>query len=142
MEAKKKRGRPAGSKNKPRDEVEVFISSCRVCGSTDRSKYTHTTTMELEGVLATGQRYNQVTWRHTSCLHCGQSRIDRFYEMAKTVKAEPLPKQESEESLADDDESNVNDIFDGCIDSDQIDDLIHGESNGNSSEDSEAAGDP
>lgn len=91
---KKKRGRPPGSKNKQRDEVTVHISSCKTCGSTEREKYTNPQVMEQEGFLPNGQQYNQITWRNTRCLRCGQARVDRFFEMVSTVKAEQHQDEE------------------------------------------------
>lgn len=137
----KQRGRPFGSKNKARDEVEVFISACKSCGSTKRTRYTNTITHDLEGELPTGQRYNQVTWRNTTCRKCGQARVDRFYEMVETVEADQLNEvcnEQSEEILTPQHESNASDIFAGCIGGSHRDDLIH-DSNGNPGEDQESS---
>lgn len=145
MEEVKGRGRPAGSKNKPRDEVEVFISACKTCGSTKRTKYTNTQTADIEGETLDGRRYNQVTWRNTNCLKCGQARVDRFYEMVETVDLDEdkneQSQEESKETSSSKAESNANDIFGSCIGANQANDLIH-EPDGNTNEDSEPSSDP
>lgn len=78
----RKRGRPAGSKNKKRDVVAGTLTRCRMCGSTDREPYTGEPAMMLcNGVDNDGNAYNVITWRRTSCSLCGQYRVDQFHEM-------------------------------------------------------------
>ena len=73
----RKRGRPAGARNKERDVVPGKLTHCKMCGSTDRPKYEG----EARGGDQDGNLYNCVSWRRTSCATCGQHRIDQFFEM-------------------------------------------------------------
>lgn len=75
-----KRGRPTGSRNKPRDTARVTPSRCRECGSTDRTPYTYTRRKPWAGVDREGQPCTHVVWRHTTCAACGQARVDRSLE--------------------------------------------------------------
>ena len=77
----KKTGRPLGSKTPDRDIVDVQVSRCKRCGSTDRKPYTSKVELVGNGI-ANGQPYTSVIVRHTQCANpdCGQHRVDRFYE--------------------------------------------------------------
>ena len=78
----RKRGRPAGAKNKQRDVVPGALTRCKMCGSTDRTKYEGEPRLMISGgVDQDGNPYNVVSWRRTSCATCGQHRIDQFFEM-------------------------------------------------------------
>ena len=35
---------------------------------------------QLSGQTPDGKPFSRVIWRHTRCLKCGSSRIDKFYE--------------------------------------------------------------
>ena len=78
----RKRGRPAGAKNKQRDVVPGALTRCKMCGSTDRKKYEGEPRVMLSaGVDQDGNDYNVISWRRTSCATCGQHRVDQFFEM-------------------------------------------------------------
>jgi len=78
----RKRGRPAGAKNKQRDVVPGALTRCKMCGSTDRHKYEGEPRVMLSaGVDQDGNDYNVISWRRTSCATCGQYRVDQFFEM-------------------------------------------------------------
>lgn len=89
--ATKPKGRPAGSKNIQRDECDVIGSRCKRCGSSRRRPYqSDPTTLRAGGTdPITGQPYTHVIWRRTSCLDCGQARIDKCYEFRKQEDREP-----------------------------------------------------
>lgn len=74
-----KKGRPAGSTNNTMDQVKVEPVRCRVCGSTDRRPYTKKTEQAYAGQDETGP-YTHIIRRWTSCLKCGQHRIERTFE--------------------------------------------------------------
>lgn len=78
---KSKAGRPKGAKTVERDVVEVPASTCKRCGSTRRAPYKSAPKSVSGSGIRNGVRYNTVTWRHTSCLDCGQYRVDVTYEM-------------------------------------------------------------
>ena len=77
-----KRGRPHGSKNIERDEVDVIGSRCKRCGSSERAPYTSDPVRQrFSGIDPVTKRpYTQIVWRRTKCLNCGQHRIDKCYE--------------------------------------------------------------
>ena len=78
----RKRGRPAGAKNKQRDVVPGALTRCKMCGSTDRKKYEGEPRVMLSaGVDQDGNAYNVISWRRTSCATCRQHRVDQFFEM-------------------------------------------------------------
>lgn len=81
------RGRPRGSRNIARDEVDVIGSRCKRCGSSNRTPYqSDPTTLDYCGTdPITGRPYNQIIWRRTACGDCGQARVDKCYEQ----RAEP-----------------------------------------------------
>lgn len=62
----------------PRIANDVAPSSCKMCGSTERSEYSNTRHIDASGTCAiTGRTYTQVIWRDCTCLDCGQKRCDR-----------------------------------------------------------------
>ena len=74
-------GRPVGAKTADRDVVDVEVSRCKRCGSTDRAPYS--SKIELVGCgVHNGQPYTSVIVRHTQCQNpdCYQHRVDRFYQ--------------------------------------------------------------
>ncbi|QDV26928.1 hypothetical protein [Aureliella helgolandensis] len=89
---RRRNGRPKGSKDIQRDEVDVIGSRCKKCGSSLRTPYANDPTrMAYPGVdPITGKPYTQIVWRRTQCRDCGQHRIDKCYEN--------LPKKRSQQS--------------------------------------------
>ena len=79
------RGRPRGSRNIARDEVDVLVSHCKRCDSTEREPYSgDAQSMDYCGTdPQTGRRYNRIVWRRTQCRKCGQHRIDKCYEFVE-----------------------------------------------------------
>lgn len=75
--------RPKGSRNLDRDYVDVELSRCVKCGSTDRDEYTNTTTQNYPGIRD-GRPYTSIVRRNTKCKTCGQARVDRVYEYVPT----------------------------------------------------------
>lgn len=64
------------------DIVEVSLSRCQKCGSTDRTPYNRTTTIERQiAGEHDGQPFSHVVWRRTSCRNCGQARQDKTFEL-------------------------------------------------------------
>ncbi len=62
----------------PRIANDVVPSSCKMCGSTERTEYSNTRQVELSGTCqVTGRVFTQVIWRDCTCLECGQKRCDR-----------------------------------------------------------------
>ena len=74
------RGRPVGSQTQEKPIVAVQLSRCPDCGSTERAKYSNRCEKELSGQTPDGKPFSRVIWRHTKCLTCGASRIDKFFE--------------------------------------------------------------
>lgn len=72
-------GRPTGAKTQEHTVVDVLPAACFRCGSTKRTPYTSTETIDTHGER-NGQHYNLVTLRRTSCQDCGQHRIERSFE--------------------------------------------------------------
>lgn len=68
--------RPKGSKNAQVDVAHVEVTRCRKCGSTERTAYYNTRVREASGTDAEGRAYNQIVWRRTTCINCGQVRDD------------------------------------------------------------------
>jgi len=79
-----KKGRPSGTKNHDCDRVEVVVSRCMKCDSTERAPYHGTKELKYSGATPDGREYNRVFWRKTVCLVCGQHRIDKSYGMVTT----------------------------------------------------------
>jgi hypothetical protein len=88
-----KTGRPQGSQNiKP--VVDVKLSQCPSCGSTERSRYVGASTEhEYRGIAPDGLSYTHIVRRRTRCECCGQWRIDRTFENRKTM---PKPDESTE----------------------------------------------
>lgn len=77
--AKRKRGRPAGSKTQDADVVLIAADVCQKCGSANREKYYgRTTTPGATGVMPDGRPFRGVEIRRTKCTDCGQARAVRF----------------------------------------------------------------
>lgn len=68
-------------------EVDVEVSSCPNCGSTERTGYHSTKCRELSGVH-NGRPYKTVVWKRTKCRGCGKNRIDRFHLNRKPRKSD------------------------------------------------------
>ena len=70
------------AKRKEPDMVEVQVSKCQKCGSTRRSEYHGTQTIEqaFPGIASDGTEYTHTIWRRCACLDCGQHRIDIYRE--------------------------------------------------------------
>ncbi len=81
MNQAKKPGRPLGAKTPDRDVVDVELSRCQRCGSTDRKNYSSRIEV-VGGGIHNGEPYTSVIVRHTQCANpdCGQHRVDRFYQ--------------------------------------------------------------
>lgn len=73
-------GRPKGSKTQNKETVQVVLSRCPHCGSTERTKYQNPRIQEYPGIDPQGRSYKRTVWRHTKCVQCGQARIDKAYE--------------------------------------------------------------
>lgn len=56
-------------------QVDVPPPACPKCGSTSRTKYHRT--RELRNVKIGSQFYPKVVFRRTSCIDCGQNRVER-----------------------------------------------------------------
>lgn len=66
---KRGRGRPPGSKNKPREEVELDAPRCRTCGSSDLAIEGTSRAIRQEG-FHEGKPYNVVRNRRYKCRAC------------------------------------------------------------------------
>ena len=75
----KKKGRPKGARTEDNPVVIVDVPKCPKCGSINRDNYSHTKTMDFNGIH-NGQVYTKVIWRQTKCADCFQKRIDKFFE--------------------------------------------------------------
>ena len=77
---KPRNGRPPGSPNvKPM--VDVALSHCPTCKSTERTRYRGASSEhEYHGVTPDGRPYTHTVRRRTQCAACGQWRIDRTFE--------------------------------------------------------------
>ena len=92
------------TKKQPRPEAYAPASRCRRCKSSEREPYTGTKTElkfsgfecdrfcgrhhKKEGTdCVCGGSYSLafdlIVWRRTRCLECGQTRVDKSYEMAR-----------------------------------------------------------
>lgn len=73
-------GRPLGSKIRDRVVVDVRVSQCPVCQSTERTAYLdRPARIDGDGINPEGRPYTAVILRRTSCANCGQHRVDRSY---------------------------------------------------------------
>lgn len=68
--------------------VESFPTSCRACGSTERTPYHDTVEHSIGGTHETFGEYSHVVFRRTECRACGQSRVDKAYELRRGVVAD------------------------------------------------------
>lgn len=59
--------------------VAAQLTACRKCGSTERTKYTNRREIAFDG-MRDGQPYTDIVWRNTSCVACGQVRVDQTFE--------------------------------------------------------------
>lgn len=79
-------GKTRTSHDKPQDtrppiaEVEPSVCVNSVCRSTRRTPFHNVRTLQEPGVLPDGRKYVRVVWRRTTCLDCGQVRVDKSYE--------------------------------------------------------------
>lgn len=64
--------------------VDVGLSHCSKCQSTERTAYTNTTEREIGGLTSDGRPYTHILWRSTKCATCGQARRDRCFENRKS----------------------------------------------------------
>jgi len=73
--AKKKPGRPKGTKNLEYDMVDEYPAACRKCGSTDLStmRNNRPDIKNISGRAANGTIYNRVRWDCKRCKNCGQA---------------------------------------------------------------------
>ena len=93
MSTGKKAGRPAGAKTRDRIVVDVRISHCPVCHSTERTQYLEKPTrVDGDGMTPDGRPYTAVLLRRTTCTNCGQHRVDRSYvcEMKSEDQVSPV----------------------------------------------------
>jgi hypothetical protein len=74
-----KRGRPKGSRTKPRQVVLVRPASCPGCQSTEREPYRLAFTRKQPG-FHNGQRYDRIVYRDTKCKACGRPRREAHFE--------------------------------------------------------------
>jgi hypothetical protein len=83
------------------DYVEVTVSQCRKCKSTDRGHYFKRQVFVIEGRnRVTGEPYNMIVNRFCKCAACNQARIDKhFLNVADLRKM--LEKGKSKEDVAD-----------------------------------------
>lgn len=83
--AQNKKGRPPGTGTEKKPEVVGTLTRCPYCKSTNREKYRNSRSMQFSGIdPKTGEPYNLVTWKRTSCSDCNRARIDKFYELVKS----------------------------------------------------------
>jgi hypothetical protein len=78
--SKPKGGRPKGSKTQQLPIVDVVLSQCSKCQSTERTGYSNVKTRASSGTAPDGHPYNFVSRKRTRCRNCGQRRIDVYYE--------------------------------------------------------------
>lgn len=72
------RGRPKGSTGGT-PQVETEATRCPKCGSTKRTGYFGTVVNEYQGEF-NGRPFDRIVKRRTSCVDCGQHRVDWTYE--------------------------------------------------------------
>ena len=80
-EPRRRRGRPKGSKNKPRPVVEAPMTRCIKCKSTELEWGRIVNELDYVGEHH-GQPYDHSKWQNAKCLNCGQFQrvIKRFYK--------------------------------------------------------------
>lgn len=91
--------RPKGSKNA--DTVQQEASRCPTCHSTRRRPYDSRHVQEFDGIDTEGRPFTAIIRRRTTCLDCGQHRIDREYWYSLTM---PDPTEPPAETPVEDDE--------------------------------------
>lgn len=70
-----------GSPNKPVLHAAASLTRCPACGSTERAPYSAAPHEQASrGLTPDGEPFTHIIRRRTSCLNCGQCRIDRAYE--------------------------------------------------------------
>lgn len=82
--------KPAAAKSRGpnvTEVVDVKVSHCRKCHSTERTAYTNTVEREISGVTSDQRPYTHILWRSTKCAACGQARKDRCFENRKTERS-------------------------------------------------------
>lgn len=80
-EERRRRGRPAGAKNREVDVADAQPpTACIRCGSTNRAPYFNRRDLPIAGRHpVTCQLYQRIVIRRTRCLDCGQHRDDRHF---------------------------------------------------------------
>lgn len=79
MEMKRGRGRPKGSRNKPKVDVAYNPPHCGWCQSTS-VRTLHTNSMEIVGTTDAGEQYTRKLWRRVMCQSCGKVSINHGFE--------------------------------------------------------------
>lgn len=87
MDTKTIKGRPVGSRTKNSPEATVELSRCPKCGSTERAAYASKHEQPYSGLDPLNQPFTHIIRQRTSCLDCGQHRIDRTLENRLGQKA-------------------------------------------------------
>ncbi len=66
------------------DPVKTFSlpGICPRCQSREHSDYENVTTKDIGGIAANDRKYTSMSWERTTCLDCGQTRIDRVFVLA------------------------------------------------------------
>ena len=77
--ARKKRGRPKGSKNKRHECVAVLPARCVHCDSSELIVEQTVKTRKIVGAM-NGVKYDTVIWRDCRCKACGRINRYRYYE--------------------------------------------------------------
>lgn len=80
MAEEKQKHSPADGDRQEYLQVDVVPPCCPKCGSTNRGPFHNCRTLEINGVHQ-GHEYNQVRWRRSQCIDCGQRTVYRFFEM-------------------------------------------------------------
>lgn len=81
---KKVRGRPAGSRTQ-NNSGQSQPSRCPKCQSTERTPYSQTREIKINGEDPVFGAYTHVVRRWTRCKGCGQARTDRSFEYRKSA---------------------------------------------------------
>ena len=79
-EKKPKKGRPKGAKTES-VVVDVMPATCPKCGSTARGVYVGTNRHLFTSGVHDGVEYSSITLRRCRCAKCGQTRIERTYNV-------------------------------------------------------------
>lgn len=69
-------GSRKGSKNLERPVVEVVVSHCKTCGSTDKRTTGQAPLIQDHSGIHHGKKYTHIVRRRYCCKNCGQHRID------------------------------------------------------------------